>query len=196
MRVGLIMRSSLALDALERALAGCGITVAYRASSPLLGPSRLPSIDALCIRAETPPTEINPRLMEAAPVLVLTPSVHRADVLAMLKIGVRGYMHEDILIPDLADAILAVARGAYRLCPEARAALLNNQLHESLTYRQRQIVDLIAHLRRRGLKVDAGTLAQHLQVSPKTVYAHLYQIATALGLAASVQAVIEYAEKL
>ena len=195
MRVGLIMRSSLALDALERALAGCGITVAYRASSPLLGPSRLPSIDALCIRAETPP-EINPRLLEAAPVLILTPNVHRADVLAMLKIGVRGYMHEDILIPDLADAILAVARGAYYLCPEARAALLNNQLHESLTYRQRQIIDLIAHLRRRGLKVDASTLAQHLQVSPKTVYAHLYQIATALGLAASVQAVIEYAEKL
>jgi len=195
MRVGLIMRSSLALDALERALASCGITVAYRASSPLLGPSRLPSIDALCIRAETP-TEINPRLLEAAPVLVLTPSVHRADVLAMLKIGVRGYMHEGILVPDLADAIIAVARGAYCLCPEARAAVLNNQLHESLTYRQRQIIDLIAHLRRRGLKVDAGTLARHLQVSPKTVYAHLYQIATALGLAASVQTVIEYAEQL
>jgi len=191
------MRNSLARDALERALSlgvGVPMRVVYRQNDPAGCPANLPDLDVVCLCTNDLPS-VHPRWVQQRAALAVLSSLHRDEMLGFLRAGGRGCMHEDILLPDLVEAMAIVARGGCYLCPRAREIILNPP-RLPISERQKQILRAIRELRRRGVRVSAQGIAEHLQLSPKTVYAHMYQIAAALGLSLSVEAVIDYADRL
>jgi DNA-binding NarL/FixJ family response regulator len=196
-KVGLIIRHPLTANALERALATSrspDIQVVYRQSSPEGCPAHIPALDVVCIHTERL-NAIHPRWLSAAPTIALIPTVCRRELLAYLRAGGRGCLVDDILLADLVDAIVTVQQGNYCLCPQVRRALLT-QPQLKLTPRQQEIARAISELRARSARVTVQALADHLAISPKTVYAHLYQLAAALGIAASVETIIDHVAQL
>jgi DNA-binding NarL/FixJ family response regulator len=95
------------------------------------------------------------------------------------------------LLPDLVNAIAVVANGACYLCPCARRTLLF-PTRLPLSPRQQEIASAVAVLKARDAHVTVHSLADYLHISPKTVYAHLYQIGSTLRLSSSVEQILKY----
>jgi DNA-binding NarL/FixJ family response regulator len=133
--------------------------------------------------------EATRRIGEQVPgvqVLVLTSFMDRERVTEALDAGAIGYLLKDSDPGDLLSAIHAAARGESPLDPRAARTLLSAQRGSdpaaALTTREREVLALVAE----GL--PNKQIARRLEISEKTVKAHLTSAFRAIGVADRMQA--------
>jgi DNA-binding NarL/FixJ family response regulator len=123
-----------------------------------------------------------------ARVVVLTSFSDRERILEAIDAGAVGYLLKDAEPDELLRGIRAAARGESPLAPRAASAVLSARGAErpgrELSERQRTILAMVA----------AGKqnkhIARELQISEKTVKAHLTSIFQALGVTDRTQAAL------
>jgi DNA-binding NarL/FixJ family response regulator len=119
-------------------------------------------------------------------VVVLTSFADRERVLDALKAGAIGYLLKDAEPEELIRAIHAAARGESPLDPRAARTMLAAQQTpgplELLTERERQVLALVAE----GL--PNKQIGRRLEISEKTVKAHLTSAFRAIGVDDRMQA--------
>jgi len=135
--------------------------------------------------------EATRHLIEQVPavqVVVLTSFVDRDRVVDALAAGAIGYLLKDTEPAELRAAIRAAARGESPLDPRAARTMLTAQQAsgplESLTERERQVLALVAE----GL--PNKQIGRRLEISEKTVKAHLTQVFAQLGVTDRTQAAL------
>jgi len=113
-----------------------------------------------------------PRILKQNPkiaVIVLSMHASREYVLRAVQAGAAGYVLKNAAVDELENAIRAVARGNKYLTPAISAQIIEgvgNDALESLTQRQREILQLIAEGR------TTRQIAEVLHISVKTVETH------------------------
>jgi DNA-binding NarL/FixJ family response regulator len=131
---------------------------------------------------------------DGLPLVVIAPG-DRAQFLAALRAGARGFVGRDASAEQLLGCIDAVCRGEWGLPRGVIGYLVEEYLALSaaqrpparveLTQREQQIVRLLA----RGLSTDQ--IGRELYLSESTVRAHIRALAQKLGVVNRVQAVHE-----
>ncbi len=148
----------------------------------------MPNVDG--IEATRRIRELRPGL----PVLILTAYDDDQYVFALVEAGAAGYLMKDIRGDQLIDAIREVSRGESVLHPTIARKILQRigeqagAVHadaDALTAREIEVLRLAAG----GLGNDA--IALELELSPRTVHAHLSRIFAKLSVSSRTQAVIE-----
>lgn len=115
-------------------------------------------------------------------VVVLTSFAEQARVLAALEAGAVGYLLKDTEPEDLVDAVREAAAGLAPISPRAALALLPSRgaprpnPGPNLSPREREVLALVA------VGLPNKTIARRLEISEKTVKAHLTRIFAALGV--------------
>ena len=121
-------------------------------------------------------------------VVVLTSFSDRERILRALDAGAAGYLLKDAEPADLRRAIEAAARGEAPLDPKAARALLSARTPpgaaESLSEREREVLAMVAE----GL--PNKLIARELEISEKTVKAHLTSVYRAIGVSDRTQAAL------
>jgi DNA-binding NarL/FixJ family response regulator len=124
-----------------------------------------------------------------AHVVVLTSFSDRERILDALDAGAVGYLLKDLEPEELHRGILAAARGESPLAPKAAHALLSARAEArpatvELTDREREVLDLVAE----GL--PNKLIARRLEISEKTVKAHLTRVFQTIGVTDRTQAAL------
>ena len=121
-------------------------------------------------------------------IVVLTSFSDRDRILEALDAGAAGYLLKDAEPEELAKAIHAAARGEAPLDPKAARALLGARLESApadlLSEREREVLVMVAE----GL--PNKLIAQRLQISEKTVKAHLTSVFRRIGVTDRTQAAL------
>jgi DNA-binding NarL/FixJ family response regulator len=124
----------------------------------------------------------------AVRVVVLTSFSAREDVVAALDAGASGYLLKDAEPQELLAGVRAAARGDAPLAPRAAREMLSARAEESagpeLSPRESEVLQLVA----RGL--PNKRIARELQISEKTVKAHLTQVFQRIGVTDRTQAAL------
>jgi DNA-binding NarL/FixJ family response regulator len=124
----------------------------------------------------------------AVRVVVLTSFAAREDVMAALDAGASGYLLKDAEPQDLLAGVRAAARGDAPLAPRAAREVLSARAEDAsgpeLSPRESEVLGLVA----RGL--PNKRIARELQISEKTVKAHLTQIFQRIGVTDRTQAAL------
>jgi DNA-binding NarL/FixJ family response regulator len=135
--------------------------------------------------------EATRRIVEAQPgvaVVVLTSFSDREQILRALDAGAVGYLLKDAEPAELERAVRAAARGEAPLDPRAGRALLQDRASGSplggLSEREREVLGMVA----RGL--PNKLIARELQISEKTVKAHLTSVFRTIGVTDRTQAAL------
>jgi DNA-binding NarL/FixJ family response regulator len=119
-------------------------------------------------------------------VVVLTSFVDREHVVDALDAGAIGYLLKDAEPDELIRGIHAAARGESPLDPRAARTMLSAQRTpdplDALTDREREVLALVAE----GL--PNKQIARRLEISEKTVKAHLTSVFRAIGVNDRMQA--------
>jgi DNA-binding NarL/FixJ family response regulator len=118
-------------------------------------------------------------------VVMLTAFSDRDRVVAALDAGAIGYLLKDSEPQEVLDAVRAAARGDAPLAPRAARELLAARSEEQradLSKREREVLALVAE----GL--PNKLIARRLEISEKTVKAHLTSIFRAIGVSDRMQA--------
>jgi two-component system, NarL family, nitrate/nitrite response regulator NarL len=120
------------------------------------------------------------------PVLVLAPDEDRAA--EVLAAGARGALFRDASGPRLRAALAAVALGLTvvddAFAPPWRRRVVGTVAAESLTPRERQVLDLLA------LGVSNRTIAERLGIGERTAKFHVNAILSKLGAETRTEAVV------
>ncbi len=123
-----------------------------------------------------------------ARIVALTSFAERDRVLAALDAGALGYLLKDTEPEELRRAIRAAARGESPMSPKAAGALLAARTESSqapdLSKREREVLALVAE----GL--PNKLIARRLEISEKTVKAHLTRVYQQIGVTDRTQAAI------
>jgi DNA-binding NarL/FixJ family response regulator len=113
-------------------------------------------------------------------VIVLTSFSESARILAALEAGAVGYLLKDAEPEDIVKAVRDAAAGGVPISPQAARALLPANRpaarSDALTAREREVLALVAA----GL--PNKSIARRLDISEKTVKAHLTRVFTVLGV--------------
>ena len=114
-------------------------------------------------------------------VVVLTSSAEPDRIVAALDAGATGYVLKDAEPDDVVRAVRDAAAGHAPLSPRAALALLPGRRPVAprvgaLSEREREVLSLVA------LGLPNKSVARRLQISEKTVKAHLTRIFAALGV--------------
>jgi DNA-binding NarL/FixJ family response regulator len=121
-------------------------------------------------------------------VLVLTSYSDKERVLAALDAGATGYLLKDAEPAEIVEAVRAASRGESPLHPRAARAVLaarrGGDPLDELTDREREVLSLLAA----GLQNKQ--IAQRLEISEKTVKAHLTSVFRRIGVADRMQAAL------
>jgi DNA-binding NarL/FixJ family response regulator len=135
--------------------------------------------------------EATRRIRTACPsvnVVVLTAFSDRARILDAIDAGAVGYLLKDAEPEDLVRGLHAAARGESPLAPKAAQALVaaraEQQADPELTPREREVLALLAD----GL--PNKLIARRLDISEKTVKAHLTNIFQRIGVTDRTQAAL------
>ena len=124
----------------------------------------------------------------AVRVVVLTSFSAREDVIAALDAGASGYLLKDAEPQELLAGVRAAARGDAPLAPRAAREILSARAEESvgpeLSPRESEVLQLVA----RGL--PNKRIARELEISEKTVKAHLTQVFQRIGVTDRTQAAL------
>jgi len=136
-------------------------------------------------------TEATRRIAEQAPgvqILVLTSFLERDRVMHALNAGAIGYLLKDAEPDELLRAIRSAARGESPLDPRAARTMLAAQRQttplDDLTDREREVLALVAA----GL--PNKQIGRRLEISEKTVKAHLTSAYRTIGVDDRMQAAI------
>lgn len=135
--------------------------------------------------------EATRRIVGADPearVLILTSFTDQEGILDAIDAGAVGYLLKDAEPSELLGAVRAVARGESPLDPKVAATLLRSrttrrQLPE-LTERERQVLQLV------GAGLANKQIARRLDISEKTVKAHLTSVFHRIGVSDRTQAAL------
>jgi DNA-binding NarL/FixJ family response regulator len=123
-----------------------------------------------------------------AQVMALTSFTDSDRVLAALDAGAIGYLLKDSEPEELRRAVRAAARGESPLSPKAAGALLSARAEggeaPDLSRRERQVLALVAE----GL--PNKLIARRLEISEKTVKAHLTRVYQQIGVSDRTQAAL------
>jgi DNA-binding NarL/FixJ family response regulator len=142
--------------------------------------------------------EVTRRVTASSPhtrVIVLSMYADEAHVLEALKYGAVGYAVKDVDLPELIRGLREVAAGRRYLSPPlseraleayARRAQASDNMHEALTPREREILQLVAEGH------TSAEIAARLGISPRTVEVHRANLLHKLGLRTQTD-VIRYA---
>jgi DNA-binding NarL/FixJ family response regulator len=142
-------------------------------------------------------TEATRRIVAADPdahVVVLTSFSDNRRILEALDAGAIGYLLKHAGPDEVLGAVRAAAAGGSPLDPKAARALLEAQRGrrpaETLSPREREVLHLVA----RGLANKA--IARRLEITERTVKAHLTNIFSAIGVTDRTQAALWAKEHL
>jgi DNA-binding NarL/FixJ family response regulator len=121
-------------------------------------------------------------------VVVLTSFSDRSRILRALDAGAVGYLLKDADPEELERAVRAAARGDAPLDPKAARALLSARTERSpvdeLSAREREVLAMVAQ----GL--PNKLIARRLEISEKTVKAHLTNVFRTIGVTDRTQAAL------
>ena len=125
--------------------------------------------------------------VEGAAVVILTSFADRERILQALDAGAVGYLLKDAEPDELVRGIYAAARGESPLAPRAAHAILRARSEEqsiTLSPREREVLALVAQ----GLQNKH--IARQLEISEKTVKAHLTNVFAQIGATDRTQAAL------
>lgn len=116
---------------------------------------------------------------------VLVLSHHDGDekIFQAMRAGAMGYVTKDIPPRDILDAVRAVARGERHLPGAVAAKLAARAGYDSLTSRERQVLEQVA----RGLSNRA--IGEQLGIAERTVATHMQALLAKLGASSRTEAV-------
>jgi DNA-binding NarL/FixJ family response regulator len=127
-------------------------------------------------------------------VVILTSFSDREQIMDALDAGAVGYLLKDAEPSELVEGIRAAARGESPLDPKAARAMLSGRGREpapaaaqpqaDLTAREREVLSLVAE----GL--PNKLISRRLEISEKTVKAHLTSVFSAIGVTDRTQAAL------
>ena len=127
-------------------------------------------------------------------VIVLTSFLDDERLLPAIRAGAAGYMLKNVAPADLATAIRAAHAGEAMIAPAAAARLLDSlaadwrpgpaTARERLTARELEVLELIVGGR------SNKRIAQELEISEKTVKAHVGRVLAKLGVSDRTQAAL------
>ena len=123
-------------------------------------------------------------------VVILTSFSDRARILEALDAGAIGYLLKDATPGELESGIRAAARGESPLHPRAASALLSAGVRSEagdaagLSTREREVLALVVE----GL--PNKLIARRLEISEKTVKAHLTSVFRTIGVDDRTQAAV------
>lgn len=124
----------------------------------------------------------------AIKVVVLTSFTDRERIIEAVDAGAVGYLLKDTEPEELLRGVRAAARGEAPFAPKAALALLRDRVggpsRPDLTARESQVLALVAE----GL--PNKIIARRLQISEKTVKAHLTNAFQAIGVTDRTQAAL------
>jgi DNA-binding NarL/FixJ family response regulator len=125
----------------------------------------------------------------AAHVVVLTSFSDRERILEALDAGAVGYLLKDLEPDELHRGILAAARGESPLAPKAAHAVISARADArpatvELTDREREVLGLVAE------GMPNKLIARRLEISEKTVKAHLTRVFQTIGVTDRTQAAL------
>jgi len=141
----------------------------------------MPDVDGIAATGSI--LEADPR----ARVVMLTAFSDRDRVVAALDAGAIGYLLKDSQPDEVLEAIRAAARGDAPLAPRAARELLAARSEEQradLSSREREVLGLVAE----GL--PNKLIARRLEISEKTVKAHLTSVFQRIGVSDRTQAAL------
>jgi NarL family two-component system response regulator LiaR len=133
------------------------------------------------------------KLHPAPGILVLTSFSEDERVFAAVRAGALGYVLKDCSPDELVDAIKTVSRGQPSLSSDVaqklvrqvhRASMPAAKLEEPLSDRELEVLRLVA------VGLSNSEIAEKLQISERTVGAHISRILDKLGLANRTQAAL------
>ena len=125
--------------------------------------------------------------VEGTAVVILTSFSDRERILRALDAGAVGYLLKDAEPDELVRGIFAAARGESPLAPKAAHAVLRARSEEqsvTLSPREREVLALVAQ----GLQNKH--IARQLEISEKTVKAHLTSVFSQIGATDRTQAAL------
>ena len=141
--------------------------------------------------------EATRRIVEAGlgtEVVVLTSFSDREQIMSALDAGAIGYLLKDAEPRELIEGVRAAARGESPLDPKAARAVLagrseggtarDGDAAAELTAREREVLSLVAE----GL--PNKLISRRLEISEKTVKAHLTSVFAAIGVTDRTQAAL------
>jgi DNA-binding NarL/FixJ family response regulator len=136
--------------------------------------------------------EATRKISETVPnarVVVLTSFSDRERILEALDAGAVGYLLKDLEPEELHRGILAAARGESPLAPKAAHAVISARAEArpgvvELTDREREVLSLVSE----GL--PNKLIARRLEISEKTVKAHLTRVFQTIGVTDRTQAAL------
>jgi DNA-binding NarL/FixJ family response regulator len=123
-------------------------------------------------------------------VVILTSFSDREQIMDALDAGAVGYLLKDTEPAELVEGIRAAARGESPLDPKAARAVLTGRdrkpaaAEADLTAREREVLSLVAE----GL--PNKLISRRLEISEKTVKAHLTSVFSQIGVTDRTQAAI------
>jgi DNA-binding NarL/FixJ family response regulator len=131
------------------------------------------------------------RIVADAPetkVVVLTSFSDRERILSALDAGAAGYILKDATPDEVLDAVRAAARGESPLDPKAGSALLAERRTPAsaglLSDREREVLAMVAE------GMPNKLISRELEISEKTVKAHLTSVFRRIGVTDRTQAAI------
>ena len=156
---------------------------AERAPDVILLDLKLPGMDGIAVLGELTARYDRSR------VLVLTSVTDHASAAAAVRAGATGVLYKDVDPDALVRAIRAVHDGHLLLAPEAAGTLLHSASAparglDALTSREREVLAELTHGR------SNREIARALQVSEKTVKAHVSSVLAKLGVQDRTQAAL------
>jgi DNA-binding NarL/FixJ family response regulator len=134
--------------------------------------------------------EATRRIAEASPgtrVVILTASADREQMLRAVDAGALGYLLKDASPAELIEGVRAAARGESPLDPKLARELLADRREArsaQLTEREREVLALV------GEGLANKLIARRLEISEKTVKAHLTRIYAEIGVTDRTQAAL------
>ena len=120
-------------------------------------------------------------------VVILTASADREQMLRAVDAGALGYLLKDASPSELIEGIRAASRGESPLDPKVARELLADRRETrapQLTDREREVLALV------GEGLPNKLIARRLEISEKTVKAHLTRVFTEIGVTDRTQAAL------
>ncbi|MFZ0162442.1 MAG: response regulator transcription factor [Trebonia sp.] len=137
---------------------------------------KLPGMDGVAV--------LRPLRAAGLRVLVLTSATEPSTAAAAVRAGAAGVVYKDIDPAALVRAIRSVHDGNVLLAPEAVGSLIRGSRADTLTAREREVLAGIADGK------SNREIARLLQVSEKTVKAHVSAVLAKLGVQDRTQAAV------